>query len=196
MTSATLTARPRVLADAFVSSSAITNTALVVGGTALTAVLAQVSIPIWPVPITGQTLAVLLVGSTLGPVRGALSMVLYWTAGVAGAPIFSEASSGLSTAMGPSGGYIVGFIAAAYLVGKLSQRSWDRKFVGAALAFLAGTIVTFAIGMVWLAVSLGASLQQTLEWGLYPFIIGGIIKAGIAAAVIPTLWRIAPKLQK
>lgn len=195
MTNTTLAVQPRVLADAFVSSNALTNTALVVGGTALTAILAQVSIPIWPVPITGQTLAVLLVGSALGPVRGALSMVLYWAAGVAGAPIFSEASSGLAAAMGPSGGYIVGFIAAAYFVGKLSQRSWDRKFFGAALSFLAGTVVTFAIGMIWLAISLGADLQQTLEWGLYPFIIGGIVKAAIAASVIPTLWRLAPKLQ-
>lgn len=196
MSSAVLAARPRVLADAFVPGTVTTNTALVLGGAALTSVLAQLSVPLWPVPITGQTLAVLLVGSALGPTRGALAMVAYWIAGVAGMPVFSDASSGLATAMGPSGGYIVGFVASAYLVGKLAERNWDRKFLGAALAFLAGTATTFAFGMVWLAIALGADLQQTLEWGLYPFIIGGIIKAAIAAAIIPAVWKLAPKLSK
>jgi biotin transport system substrate-specific component len=196
MSSAVLTARPRVLADAFVPGGAVTNTALVLGGAALTGVLAQLSVPLWPVPITGQTLGVLLVGSALGPTRGALAMVAYWIAGVAGVPVFSDASSGLATALGPSGGYIVGFIASAYLVGRLAERNWDRKFLGAAVAFLAGTVTTFAFGMVWLAIALDANLQQTLEWGLYPFIIGGIVKAAIAAAIIPAVWKLAPKLPK
>ena len=194
LSSIALSARPRVLADVFVPSNALTNAALVMGGAALTGLFAQLSVPLWPVPITGQTLAVLLVGTALGPLRGALAMSVYWVAGVVGVPVFSEASSGLATALGPSGGYIIGFIASAYLVGRLAERNWDRKVIGAALSFFAGTVTTFVFGMVWLAISLGANLQQTLEWGLYPFLIGGAVKAAVAAAVIPAIWKVAPKL--
>ena len=186
-------ARQGVLADALVPSTALANTALVVGGAGLTAVMAQLAVPLWPVPITGQTLAVLLVGSTLGPVRGMLSMALYWVAGVAGMPVFSDASSGLAAAVGPTGGYLVGFIAAAGLTGWLAKRNWDKKFLGATVSFLAGTVITFVFGMAWLAISLGADLQQTLEWGLYPFIIGGIVKALLAAAVMPAAWKLAAR---
>lgn len=188
--------RPGVLADALVPSTAVTNTALVVGGAALTAVMAQLAVPLWPVPITGQTLAVLLVGSTLGPVRGVLSMLAYWVAGVIGLPVFSDAASGLAAAVGPTGGYLVGFIIAAGLTGWLAQRNWDKKFLGATVSFFAGTVVIFALGMAWLSISLGADLQQTLQWGLYPFIIGGIIKSLIAAAIMPASWKLAARLPK
>ncbi|MGM0930444.1 MAG: biotin transporter BioY [Actinomycetota bacterium] len=196
MSSIAVADSPRVFADVFISTNAAASTAAVVGGAALTAVMAQLAVPLWPVPITGQTLAVLLVGSTLGPVRGMLSMALYWVAGVAGVPVFSDASSGLAAAVGPTGGYLLGFIAAAGLTGWLAKRNWDKKFLGATASFFAGTVITFVFGMAWLSISLGADLQQTLEWGLYPFIIGGIVKSLIAAAVMPAAWKLAGKSRR
>lgn len=182
------------LADHVVPRSLVTDAALVAGGAALTGLMAQVAIPLWPVPITGQTLAVLLVGSTLGMARGAASMLLYAVAGVAGVPWFSERSSGTDVLLGTTGGYIVGFIFAAALVGWLAQRSWDRKFLQAAVTFVAGSGVVFLVGLPWLAVATGADLGQTLEWGLWPFVPGGIVKALIAAAVIPAAWRAVRRL--
>lgn len=162
---------------------------LIAAGAALTAIAAQVQVPLWPVPITGQTLAVLLVGSALGSLRGALSMVLYAVLGIVGLPVFSESSSGWGVIAGPTGGYIIGFIFSAALVGWIAQRAGDRKLVKALLSFLAGTVVTFAFGLPWLAAVLSLDLATTLQFGLYPFIVGGIIKAIIAAAIIPLAWR-------
>jgi biotin transport system substrate-specific component len=186
-------ARRPVLADLVVPRSLVTDAALVVAGTALTAVLAQVAVPLWPVPITGQTLAVLLVGGTLGAVRGTLSMVLYAAVGMLGLPVFSEASSGVDVVVGPTGGYIVGFVLAAALTGWLAERRWDRKFLGGMVSYLAGSAVVFAVGLPWLAFSLGLDVNQTLQAGLYPFIVGGIIKAAIAAGVIRLGWFAADR---
>jgi biotin transport system substrate-specific component len=163
--------------------------ALIAAGAGLTAIAAQVSIPLWPVPITGQTLAVLLVGSILGALRGTLAMVLYAVLGIVGLPVFSDASHGVGVIFGPTGGYIIGFIFAAALTGWLAQRAWDHRIVGAALSFLAGTVITFAIGLPWLAASLHLNLEQTLQAGLYPFIIGGVVKTLLAAGIIRLSWR-------
>lgn len=183
-------AAPTVLADRLVAQrSVVTDVALVAAGVALTALLAQVAIPLWPVPITGQTLAVLVVGASLGAARGATSLAVYAILGAAGMPIFSEQSSGLAVLAGPTGGYIVGFVLAAALTGWLAERRWDRRFLGAAVAMTAGTVVTFAIGLPWLAVATGGSLEQVLAWGLVPFIPGGIVKAVVAAAILPLAWR-------
>lgn len=183
------------LADRFVTRSLASDTALVVAGATLTAVLAQVAVPLWPVPITGQTLAVLLVGASLGALRGTLSMLLYAVLGIVGLPIFSDATSGWGVVAGPTGGYIVGFVFAASLTGWLAQRSWDRKFLQAAASFLGGTVVTFAFGLPWLAFCLHLNLEQTLQGGLYPFIVGGIVKALIAAALIPSIWWASSRLR-
>ena len=161
---------------------------LVAAGAALTAIAAQVVVPLWPVPITGQTLAVLLVGSSLGALRGVLSMVLYGLLGISGLPVFSEATSGLDVVLGPTGGYIVGFVFAAAFTGWIAQRSWDRRILRAIMAFLGGTMLTFAFGMMWLALSLGLDLAETLNSGLYPFIVGGVVKMLIAAGVITAGW--------
>lgn len=162
---------------------------LVAAGAALTAIAAQIQIPLWPVPITGQTLAVLLVGSALGALRGALSMILYVVLGIIGLPVFSEAGSGFGVVAGPSGGYIIGFVFAAAFTGWIAQRSWDHKILRGILSFFGGTVVTFAIGLPWLAASLGLTFQQTLEVGLYPFIIGGVIKTLVAASVLAVAWK-------
>lgn len=193
MSTLTLTLGRPTLADRLVSRSLTSDIVLVAAGAGLTAVAAQLYVPLWPVPITMQTLAVLLVGSTLGASRGALSMVLYMILGLVGLPVYSEGASGAAVLFGSTGGYIVGFVFAAALTGWLAQRNWDKKFLGAGLSFLAGTGVTFAVGLPWLAVVTGADLSQTLAWGLYPFIIGGIVKAALAAAIIPTTWKLADR---
>ncbi|WP_242089968.1 biotin transporter BioY [Curtobacterium sp. DN_7.5] len=184
-------ARPRPLADALLPRTATVSTALVVGGALLTAGAAQVSVPLWPVPITGQTLAVLLVGSALGARRGALSMVLYVLLGLVGLPVFADGASGAGVLLGPSGGYLLGFVAAAALVGRVAERFGDRRFTAALLSFALGTVATFAVGMVWLAVALGLDLRHTLEYGLYPFVLGGLAKALVGAGVTSLGWTAA-----
>ena len=181
------------LADRLIRRSIATDIVLVLAGALFTAALAQVTIPLWPVPITGQTLAVLLVGSTLGAIRGATALATYALVGVLGLPVFAPNDdgghlTGMAALTAPSFGYILGFILSAALVGWIAERAGDRKILGAVLSFLGGTVATFAIGLPWLAISLGLTLAQTLEFGLYPFIIGGLIKAGIAAIIIPGVW--------
>ncbi|MDR6169910.1 biotin transporter BioY [Curtobacterium sp. SORGH_AS_0776] len=181
----------RPLADVVLPRTALVSTALVVGGALLTAGAAQVSVPLWPVPITGQTLAVLLVGSALGARRGALSMLVYALLGVVGLPVFADGTGGADVLVGPTGGYVVGFVAAAALVGWVAERFGDRRFTAALLSFVLGTVVTFAAGMAWLAVSLGLDLQRTLEYGLYPFVVGGLAKALVGAGVTSLGWTAA-----
>ena len=189
------------LADRIFSRRLATDLVLISAGALLTALAAQVSVPLWPVPVTGQTLAVLLVGMTLGAMRGGLSMVLYVALGIVGLPVFSDASSGWGVLAGPTGGYLIGFIASAVLTGWLAQRRWDRKIVRSFLAFLAGSVVTFAFGLPWLAVWLGVNgypndLNSVLASGLYPFIVGGVIKAAIGAGIIALAWFAVRRSEK
>ena len=193
MSSLTLAIGRPTLADRIFSRTLALDVVLVAAGAALTAIAAQIVVPLWPVPITGQTLAVILVGLTLGAVRGGISMVLYAVLGIVGLPVFSDSSSGWGVIAGPTGGYIIGFVFAAVLTGWLAQLTWDRKVLRAFLATLAGTVVTFAIGLPWLAVALGNlgypnDLNSVLQAGLYPFIVGGLIKAALGAGIISLAW--------
>ncbi len=181
------TGRP-TLVDRLLTRSIATDVVLIAAGAALTAIAAQIAVPLWPVPITGQTLAVLIVGSSLGALRGVLSMVLYAVLGIVGLPVFSDQTHGIGVVLGTTGGYIVGFILAAALTGWLAQRQWDHRILGAIASFAAGTVVTFAIGLPWLAVVGHFDFEQTLQYGLYPFIVGGIVKALLAAAFIRLAW--------
>lgn len=195
--SAVVPAAPRlVLADRVLGRSLPLDVVLVATGAALTALLAQVAVPLYPVPITGQTLAVLLVGATLGAARGALSLALYAVLGILGLPVFSDYASGVDVILGPTGGYIIGFIVSAALVGWLSERAWERQILKALATFAAGTLVVFAVGLPWLSVALGLDLWQTLNGGLFPFLIGGAIKALIAAGLLPLAWWGADRLDK
>jgi biotin transport system substrate-specific component len=196
MTTLAPSSRRLVLADRVFPRTLVMDVVLVVAGAALVTVLAQVAIPLWPVPITGQTLAVLLVGSTLGWARGAISMVLYAVLGLVGLPVYSDGSHGAGVLFGATGGYIIGFIVSAALVGWLAERQWDRKVLKAIVTFVAGSVVVFAIGLPWLAVVLHTDLPTTLQYGLYPFIIGGIIKAAIAAGLLPLAWWGADRIAK
>lgn len=197
-------AAPRlVLADRVFGRSVVANIALVVGGAALTSLLAQVAIPFWPVPLTMQTFAVLFVGTALGPVRGALSLALYLVLGVAGLPIFSGGESGSLFAL-TSGGYIVGFVLAALVTGALARLAWDRRVLKTVVAFLAGTVTIYAVGLPWLYVSLGnlgagvwrdalgydSLLAATIGAGLLPFLLGDALKAVAAGLLLPATWKL------
>ena len=199
----TLAPSPRglVLADRVFPRSRVMDIALVAGGAALVALLAQVTIPLPLVPITGQTLAVLLVGSTLGWARGALSMVLYALLGLVGLPVFApnadgSHSQGVAVVFGATGGYIIGFILSAILVGWLAELTWDRKFLKALATFAAGTLSVFVIGLPWLGLVAHLDVPTTLAFGLYPFLIPGAVKAVIAAGLLPLAWWGANKLSK
>jgi biotin transport system substrate-specific component len=195
MSNITLAASRPVLVDRLGSRSIVADLGFIAAGTALTAAAAQISIPMWPVPITGQTFAVLLVGTSLGAMRGALSMVLYMALGAFGLPIFTAGKSGLAYIAGPTGGYLIGFVLAAIVVGWLAQRQWDRKVVGAFVSFLVGSVVIYSVGLPWLSVALGQlgrpnDLAATLQAGLYPFIPGDILKAAAAGALLPLTWKL------
>ena len=166
--------------------------ALVVGGAALVAACAQISIPLpfTPVPITGQTFGVLLVASSLGPGLGVASIALYVLAGIAGAPIYQDQNHGWDYFLGATGGYLIGFVLASALVGALAHRRWDRRFGTASAAMLAGNVVVYLVGLPWLALELDTGLDRTLELGLYPFVVGDILKLYLAAALLPAAWRL------
>lgn len=170
----------------------LTDALVVVLGAGLIAASAQVAIPLpfTPVPITGQTFAVLLVGASLGTARGAAGALLYLLAGIAGAPVYADGANGWAQITGSTGGYLVGFVLAAALTGRLAERQWDRRFSSALGAMLTGSVIIFVVGLTWLAVVLDTSLEQTLEYGLYPFIPGEIVKLYLAAALLPTAWRV------
>ncbi|MBX3103913.1 MAG: biotin transporter BioY [Cryobacterium sp.] len=188
MTSLSLAIGRPTLTDRIFPRGLVVDLTLVAAGAALTAICAQIAIPLWPVPVTGQTLAVLLVGSSLGALRGSISMLLYAAIGILGLPVFSGAASGLHVILGPTGGYIIGFVFAAALTGWLSQQKWDRKFARAILTFCLGIAVIYAIGLPWLAFTLSLGLDATLTAGLYPFAIGEVIKFVIAASVMTVSW--------
>ncbi|MEA2447360.1 MAG: biotin transport system substrate-specific component [Actinomycetota bacterium] len=175
--------------------SLIWDIVLVVSGTAFVALLAQISIPLEPfspVPITGQTLGVLVVGGALGAIRGGSSLILYLALGSLGAPIYAGGDSGSFTTL-PTGGFLIGFIAAAVVVGYLAEKGWDRSFKSSLGAMLIGEIVVFAIGVPWLAANLDISATKAMEIGLYPFVIGDVIKLLLAAGLLPTAWKLVGK---
>ncbi len=181
------TPAPRVLADV-VTQTWVRNVALVVGGAAFVGISAQIAIPLpfTPVPLTLQTFAVLLTAAALGSMRGVAAMALYAVAGAAGLPWFAEASSGYSA---PSFGYIVGFIAAAFVVGRIAEHGATRSVVRTAGLMIVGNVIIYAVGLVWLKNSLDASWSDAIAWGLTPFLIGDAIKIAAAAGLLPATWK-------
>jgi biotin transport system substrate-specific component len=170
----------------------LTDALLIVSGTALVSICAQMSVklPFTPVPITGQTFAVCLVGASLGASRGAASLALYFLIGVLGAPVYAHHDHGWDVITSASGGYIVGFVLAAAASGFLAERGWDRRFSSSIGAMLTGNVIIYLVGLPWLAVVLDTNLEKTLEYGLYPFVPGDLFKLYLAAAVLPTAWRL------
>ena len=183
------------LIDRVVPRSAINNVALILSGAVFTAYAAQLVIPMWPVPITAQTLAVLLVGSVLGATRGAISLIVYFSMGAVGLPVFSAATS---LSFGPTFGYLVGFVAAAAVVGYLSQRGWHKSVTGVIGSFAIANSVIYLFGLPWLAFALGSlgaanDLASVAAAGFAPFIIGDVIKMILAAALLPLAWKFLGK---
>jgi biotin transport system substrate-specific component len=179
-----------VLADA-IPGARVRDAALVLSGALLTVLGAQIAIdvPPSPVPITGQTLAVVLAGGALGARRGAASQALYLVLGLF-LPVYSDGDQGFDVIWGATGGYIVGFIVAAYLVGALAERGADRRPLIASAAFAAGQLSIFAIGVPWLKVATGMSWGDAIHNGFTIFIVGGIVKAVLAGGLAPGLWRL------
>ncbi|HKP18776.1 MAG TPA: biotin transporter BioY [Gaiellaceae bacterium] len=182
---------------AFPRASLVTDALLVLAGTGLVAGAAQISVklPFTPVPITGQTFAVVLVGASLGSLRGTASLMLYLWLGVAGAPIYAHHDSGWNVITSASGGYIVGFVLAAAVTGFLAERGWDRRFSSSVGAMLTGNVIVYLVGLPWLAVVLNTNLEKTLEYGLYPFVPGDTFKLYLAAAALPTAWKLVSRVR-
>ncbi|MGB4777109.1 biotin transporter BioY [Microbacterium sp.] len=194
--------RGPVLADLIARPSARTrafawDAALVTTGALVVAALAQVEIPLWPVPITGQTLGVIVVGAALGARRGASALALYLAMGLAGLPVFAGFGGTIAYVAKPSFGFVIGFVFAAFIAGWVAERSWDRRPALAFVGFAAASVVPFLFGVPYMAFILDVVLGQHLSFGdilaagVTPFILGGLIKAAIAALVIPGAWALA-----
>jgi len=171
-------------------SAVLYDTALVIGGSLLIGLCAQVKIllPFSPVPITAQTFAVLTIGMLLGSRRGSLCVLMYIIQGAAGLPVFAM-GGGFAVLIGPTGGYLVGFIPAAYITGLLAQKGWDRRIGTTVLAMVLGNIVIYAFGLLWLCCLTGIN-RAVPAVGLYPFLVGDLLKIALAAAVLPSAWKL------
>jgi biotin transport system substrate-specific component len=174
-------------------TSLMVDAIVVILGSLFVALLAQLSIklPYTPVPVTGQTLGVLLVGGALGSMRGAASMALYLVWILVGLPFGAggEGGADLLSLASVTGGYLWGFVIAGYVVGKLAEKGWDRNLGSAIGAFVIGEIIIFGLGVPWLAQAVGYSGEEALRDGFYPFVLGDLVKVLLAAAAIPTAWR-------
>jgi biotin transport system substrate-specific component len=182
-------------ATVFPRSTSLTQALFVIGGVGFISLLAQVAIPVpgSPVPVTGQTLAVLLIGTTYGARLGLMTFATYLLAGVAGAPIFApsgaSANHGLDRLLGATGGYLFGMLVASFLLGYLADRKADQKFKTSFPALLLGDAVIFFFGLTWLHYSLELSWSATFAAGLTPFIFGEMLKIAITATSLPLVWR-------
>jgi len=179
----------------FPRSTALTEGLFIVGGIGFISLLAQISVPVpgSPVPVTGQTLAVLLIGTTYGARLGFLTFASYLLAGIAGAPIFApsatSANHGIARLTGATGGYLVGMLVASLLLGYLADRKADQKFRTSFPALLLGDLVIFTFGLAWLHASLDMTWSATIKAGLTPFILGEALKIAITATSLPLVWR-------
>ena len=178
-----------LLRPSTIARAALYDFTLIIGGSLLIALSAQVAIPIGPVPITMQTLAVLLVGALLGSRRGALSVLVYLTEGVMGFPFFAGGAAGAAYLAGPTGGYLIGFVFAAFVTGSLTERGWDRHVETTVAAMLLGSIVFYVFALARLSLLPGWDFEKALRLGLYPFIPGDLAKIALAATILPAGWK-------
>ena len=186
------TLAPTIYARTFPRAAGwLRDTVLIVFGALLVAILAQIEIPLpfTPVPITGQTFGVLLVGAALGSKRGAASLASYLVMGMSGLPFFAGGAHGLSILTGATGGYLIGFVVAAYVIGLLAERGLERSMRTSLIPFLVGTIIIYGCGVAWLAVILG-SFSEAIAAGLFPFLVGDAINLLAASLVMPGAWKL------
>lgn len=166
------------------------NLALILSGSLFVALFAQIALPLpfSPVPITGQTLAVLMIGALYGSWRGGLTLLVYLAEGAVGLPVFAEWRGGLAVIFGPTGGYLLGFVVAAFVVGLLAEKGWDRRIVPTLIAMFLGNTIIYLCGLPWLAWFVG--FENVLTFGLYPYIPGDIAKLIVAALLLPGGWQL------
>lgn len=169
-------------------SSIVRDIFLILTGSWLVAIFAQIEIPLQLVPITGQTFAVLLVGALLGSKRGVAAMIAYIFQGGIGLPFFAGGASSFAILTGATAGYLVGFIGAAYVVGLLAERGLERSVKTSLIPFFIGTVIIYIFGVTWLAIVLN-SFSQAIQFGLLPFLIGDSIKLIAAAIALPIAWK-------
>lgn len=187
MSIATTTLRTAV----FPRSTALTNAGFVITGVAFISLLAQIAIPVpgSPVPVTGQTLGVLLLSTSYGATLGTTTFFTYLLVGALGAPVFANGGSGIERIVGATGGYLVGMLLTSALLGYLGGRRWDQKFKTALPAMLIGNVLTFGFGLLWLHQYTGKDWAWTISAGFTPFIIGEILKIAIAGTSLPLIWQ-------
>lgn len=166
----------------------VRHIALILLGVLVVTLSALIYIPIQPVPFTGQTFGVLLVGGALGWRRGATSLALYAALAAAGLPILSEGKAGVDAVLGATGGYIIGFVVAAAVVGRFAELGWDRRLSGSLVSMAVGTLIIYAIGVPWLKFALDLTWTQAITGGLLPFLAWDAAKAAVAGALFPLGW--------
>jgi biotin transport system substrate-specific component len=179
-----------ILTEQLIKSKPLTaSIAIVLSGSIFLALLARLSIPVpfSPVPITGQTFGILFLGTVLGSRLGVLSVIAYISEGLVGLPIFAGGAAGFLYLLGPTGGYLIGFIPAVYLVGYLAEKGWTNKFTTTFITMIIGTVNIFVFGIIWLAVTAG--FETALKIGLYPYISGAAVKIIFVTVVVYSLNR-------
>jgi biotin transport system substrate-specific component len=176
------------------TSNALTKAALVVLGSLLLAVSAQFEMPLYPVPVTGQTLVVLLIGMTYGPQLGGLTMAVYLFEGAIGLPVFAGGAAGFGVLAGPTGGYLLGFFAAAVAMGYLAERGLGKTVASTAFGMLIGNLAIYFFGVLWLTTFVG--FEKALAFGVAPFLYGDALKLAVAAGLMPLAWRVTKATKK
>ena len=178
-----------------VEDSVVSKFGFTIGGILFLAAMAQISIPIpgSPVPVTGQTLGALLIGTAYGSTLGFTTLFFYLLAGISGAPIFTGHTSGIDHLSGATGGYLVGMLVSSFVTGYLASRKWDQKIATVIPTMLIGTAIIFSFGLVWLQHRTGQSWSWTFSKGFTPFLLGEVLKIAIASTAFPTLWKFVRK---
>ena len=182
-----------ILRQSKIKENILFDSALIIAGSIFVAISSQFAfyLPFTPIPITGQTLAVLLCGTVLGSRRGGLSLVLYILEGAIGLPVFAGGQGGMAVLLGPTAGYLIGFIPAAFLVGSLAENGFDRHWYSMLFAFFIGQIVIYFFGALRLISFV--SFNQIFGIGVAPFLIGDALKASIAMFLLPSCWKVIKK---
>ena len=191
-----VTAPVATLRRALISRQTLTSQlALVIGGVLFLGAMAQISLPIpgSPVPVTGQTLAVLLLGSAYGANLGFTTFAAYLAIGAAGVPFFAHGAHGMHVITGATGGYLVGMLLASAITGALAGRKWDQKIATVIPTMILGNIATFSFGLIWLHHVTAQSWAWTFSKGFTPFLLGELLKIAIASTALPVLWRFVTK---
>lgn len=186
----------RVLSEAFGANAGTSlrskQVVMVLAGIAALVISAQIRVPMWPVPVTMQTFAVLTIGATFGTRLGLVTLLGYILLGAAGVAVFAGETSGLAYIAGPTGGYLVGFVIAAGLMGAMARRGWDKSVAGMAGAMLVGTATIYTFGLAWMAYLFAADkgAAWVLQYGMVNFLAGDALKLVLAALIVPGIWKL------